>query len=183
MAVPHNESMRPLPAGICTRRAGPGDVDAVTALVIDGLKAYREWAPADWVPPPPTPEQRERLRANFGNDDAWILMALDGDELVAVASMAGRTAAHADPPPPGTIYLWQMFVRPGWQGAGLAQALMDLALAEARERGYERMTLWAAAGATQARRFYERGGWTVSGHKDDVKFGLPLVQYERGTSS
>jgi GNAT superfamily N-acetyltransferase len=175
--------MRQLPLGIRTRRAGPRDIEAVTALVTDGLEGYREWAPSNWVPPAPTPEQRKRLRANFGNDDAWILMALDDDELVGVVSMAGRTAAHADPPPPGTIYLWQMFVRPGWQGAGLAQALMDLALAEARERGYERMTLWAAAGAAQARRFYEREGWTVSGHKEDVSFGLPLVQYERGLGS
>jgi GNAT superfamily N-acetyltransferase len=107
-------------------------------------------------------------------------MAVDRDgQAVGVVSMAGRTAAHADPPPPGTIYLWQMFIRLGWQGTGLAQALMDLALAEARERDYDRMTLWAAAGAAQARRFYEREGWTVSGEKDDHDFGLPLVQYER----
>jgi GNAT superfamily N-acetyltransferase len=175
--------MRQLPAGIQVQRAGLPDVDRVTAFVQAGIGAYREWAPSDWVPPTPTPEQLARVRANFDNDDAWILMALDGDELVGVVSMAGRTAAHAEPPPPGTIYLWQMFVRAGWQGVGLAQALMDLALAEARERGYERMTLWAAAGATRARRFYEREGWTVSGHKDDVKFGLPLVQYERGLGS
>lgn len=166
------------------QRAGPDDVERVTALVMAGIESYRAWAPLDWDPPMPTPEQGKRLRANFENDDAWVLMALDGDELVGVVSMAGRTAAHAEPPPPGTIYLWQMFVRPRWQGSGLAQALMDLALAEARERGYERMTLWAAAGATQARRFYESEGWTVAaGHKDDVFFGLPLVQYERGMRS
>jgi hypothetical protein len=41
------------------------------------------------------------------------------------------------------------------------------------------MTLWAAAGATQARRFYEREGWTVAGNKNDADFGLPLVLYER----
>jgi GNAT superfamily N-acetyltransferase len=171
--------MRELPSGIRVQRAGPPDVERVTALVRDGIESYQAWAPR-WTPPTASPEQRERLRANFENDGAWILMAADGDgELVGVVSMAGRTAAHADPPPPGTIHLWQMFVRPAWQGTGLAQALMDLALAEARERGYERMTLWAAAGATQARRFYEREGWTVAGRKNDGDFGLPLVQYER----
>jgi hypothetical protein len=41
------------------------------------------------------------------------------------------------------------------------------------------MTLWAVAGAAQARRFYEREGWTVSGTNDESVFGLPLVQYER----
>jgi GNAT superfamily N-acetyltransferase len=173
--------MRALPPGIRVQRAGPVDVEAVTALVLDGIDSYREWAPAGWALPAATPEQHERSRANFENDHAWILMAFAADELVGVVSLAGMTNAHADPPPPGTMYLWQMFVRPAWQGTGLAQALMDLALAEARERGYNRMTLWAAAGAAQARRFYEREGWTVSGHKDDEDFGLPLVQYERAT--
>jgi GNAT superfamily N-acetyltransferase len=171
--------MRALPEGIRVQRAGPADVGRVTAVVEDGIDAYREWAP-DWTPPRPTDEQRERLRANFENDDAWILMALADDEVVGVVSMAAKTAAHRDPPPPGTIYLWQMFVRPSWQGTGLAQALMDVAFAEAGERSYERMTLWAAAGATRARSFYEREGWTLSGEtNDDADFGLPLVQYER----
>ena len=42
------------------------------------------------------------------------------------------------------------------------------------------MTLWAAAGAQQARRFYEKEGWTPTGREDpDSSFGLPLVEYER----
>jgi GNAT superfamily N-acetyltransferase len=171
--------MRALPSGIRVDRAGPGDVERVTELVEAVVGSYRDWAP-DWTPPKATPEQRERLEANFANDDAWILMALDGDEIVGVVSMAARTAAQTELPPPGTIYLWQMFVTPAWQGSGLAQALMDLALEEARSRGFERMTLWAAAGATQARRFYERERWTLSGEtNEENEFGLPLVQYER----
>jgi GNAT superfamily N-acetyltransferase len=171
--------MRALPNGIKIQRAGTRDVERVIALVQAGIGSYREWA-RDWQPPQVTREQRERLDANFANDDAWILMALEAGDLVGVVSIAGRTAAHADPPPPGTMYLWQMFVVPAWQGTGLAQALMDLAFEEARRRGYERMTLWAAAGAIPARRFYEREGWTLSGEtNDDSDFGLPLVQYER----
>src|SRR3954454_22288714 len=171
--------MRALPSGIRVERAGPADVERVTALVEAGIDSYREWAP-EWTPPKPTPEQRERLEGNFANDDAWILIAVDGDELVCVVSMAARTAAQTELPPPGTVYLWQLFVTPAWQGSGLAQALMDLALEEARKRGFQRMTLWAAAGATQARRFYERESWTPSGETNDQSdFGLPLVQYER----
>ena len=171
--------MRALPPGIRVQRAGPGDQRRVFTFVLAGIESYKEWAP-DWTLPKPTPEARERSAANFASDDTWILMAFDGEELVGVVSMAIRTNAQKEPPPPGTIHLWQMFVAPAWQGSGLAGALIDLALEEALKRGFTRMTLWAAAGAAQARRFYEREGWTVCGNDDDSDFGLPLVQYERG---
>ena len=65
---------------------------------------------------------------------------------------------------------------------GLAGALIDRALDEARARGFNRLTLWAAEGAVQARRFYEREGWTPTGAtRDDKPFGLPLIQYEHQT--
>jgi GNAT superfamily N-acetyltransferase len=171
--------MRQLPAGIRVERAGPSDVARVTRLVQLGIDSYRDWAPR-WRPPVASAQQRQRLQQNFASDDAWILMALEGDEIVGVVSLAMRTAADPDPPEPGTVYLWQMFVTPAWQGTGLAQALMDLAVKEAGERGYDRMTLWAAAGAKQACRFYEREGWTRTGEEQpDSGSALPLVQYER----
>jgi GNAT superfamily N-acetyltransferase len=175
----HTECMRELPAGIRLERAGPADSGRVVELVQAGIDGYRQWAPG-WTPPQPTAEQRERLDANFARDDAWILIALaDGGELAGVVSMAASTAAQKEAPPPGTVYLWQMFVRPDWQGTGLAQALMDLAFEEARTRGFDRMVLWAAAGATQARRFYEREGWTPGEPFDDPGFGMALVEFRR----
>ena len=147
-------------------------------LVWEGISSYREWAP-HWQPSEPTREQQERIQANFSNPDVCILMAHDGDELAGVISIAAATIAAAEAPPPGTIYLWQMFVRPAWQGRGLAGALHDRVVEEARARGFSRMILWAAEGAVQARRFYEREGWQATGETDpESKFGLPLVQYE-----
>ena len=109
------------------------------------------------------PGRVAQLRALYEGDEAWVLMALEGDEVVGVVSLSPGTAADPEPAPRGTIYLWQMFVAAAWQGRGLAQALLDLLLDEARRRGYERMTLWAAAGAQQARRFYEKEGFTPTG--------------------
>ena len=97
-----------------------------------------------------------------------------------MVSLAATTGAQKEAPPEGTIYLWQMFVRPEWQGTGLAQALMDLAFEEARRRGMNRMILWAAAGAAQARRSTSaRAGRCPARRQDDADFGVPLVQYER----
>jgi GNAT superfamily N-acetyltransferase len=171
--------MRPLPDGIRAERARRDDVPRVRDLVLAGIGTYREWAP-EWQPVEPPPGRRRQLEELYDSDDAWVLMALDGDELVGVVSLALSTGADPNPPPAGTIYLWQMFVTPAWQGSGLAGALMDRAFEEARRRGFSRLTLWAAAGAAQARRFYEKEGWTPTGREDpDSHFGLPLVEYER----
>jgi GNAT superfamily N-acetyltransferase len=171
--------MRALPDGIRVQRARSPDRASVFSVLIEGIQSYRAWAP-DWTPAEPEPERIRELDAIYDGEEAWILMALAGDEAVGVVSLARRTFADPQEPPPDTIYLWQMFVRPAWQGSGLAGALMDRALEEARRRGFSRLTLWAAAGAAQARRFYEKEGWTPTGREDpESPFGLPLVEYEQ----
>jgi GNAT superfamily N-acetyltransferase len=74
----------------------------------------------------------------------------------------------------------QLFVRPAWQGRGIATRLMDAAAREARQRGFTRMRLWTPQGQSRARRFYEREGWTFTGAvHEDSPFGLPVVEYSR----
>jgi GNAT superfamily N-acetyltransferase len=175
--------MRDLPDGIQTRRVRGADRTAVVEFVLTAIDAYREWAP-HWTPVPPSPEMRARLDGLYDDDErAWALMALAADEIIGLVSLAVTTGADARVPDPGTVYLWHMFVRPDWQGSGLAGALMDRVFEEARRRGYARMVLWTPAGAKQARRFYEREGWELTGEEDpESKFGLPLVQYGRDLS-
>ena len=172
--------MRAVPEGIELRRARGGDREAVHDFVLAGLAAYREWAP-DWTPTTPPPDRLERLSELYDDDEqAWVLMALADGRVVGVVSLSLTTGADARVPAEDTVYLWQMFVHPDWQGSGLAGALLDLLLEEARRRGYRRIVLWAAAGATQARRFYEREGFELTGEEDpDSSLGLPLIQYGR----
>ena len=172
--------MRAVPEGIELRRARSADREAVHEFVLAGLDAYREWAP-HWRPTLPPPERLERLSAMYDDDEqAWVLMALADGRAVGVASLAVTTAADARVPPEGTIYLWQMFVHPDRQGSGLAGALLDRLIAEAQRRGYRRIVLWTPTGAAQARRFYEREGFDVTGEEDpESGFGLPLTQYGR----
>jgi GNAT superfamily N-acetyltransferase len=173
--------MRQLPAGIEVRQARSPDIETVIGVAEPEIERYRDWAPSDWRPVGPTPELRERLSPLYEDDErAWILLAFEGDEAVGVVSLSTVTGADTRQPPEGTIYLWQMFVRRDWQGRGLAGPLLDLLIEEARRRGYRRIVLWAAAGAAQARRFYEREGFELTGEEDpDNLFGLPLVQYGR----
>ena len=150
-------------------------------FVLGAIDSYREWAPG-WRPTPPPPERRQALDGLYDDEQrAWGLLAFAGEEIVGLISLSTTTGADARVPDPGTVYLWQMFVRPDHQGTGLAGALLDRLLEEARRRGYERIVLWTPAGAAQARRFYEREGFELTGEEDpDSSFGLPLVQYGRG---
>ena len=78
------------------------------------------------------------------------------------------------------VNLWQLFVRPAWHGRGIANALMEAAVHEARQRGFTRMRLWTPQDQRRARRFYEREGWTLTGGVHyESPFGLPVVEYAR----
>ena len=153
----------------------PGTVaDAATmaATVGIGFDGYRAFAPAAWEPPAFAVEAAA-IRSRMAGDDAWALMAFDGDE------PAGHIALLADPSP-GTVYLWQLFLRPGHWGTGLADRLHDAFLAEARTRGYERGRLKTPFDQARARRFYERNGWETDGLAAlDDTLGLELLVYTR----
>ena len=62
-----------------------------------------------------------------------------------------------------TIELRQLYVRKPWHGAGIAAALMDWALGEARRRGAEQMFLSVFTDNHRARRFYARYGFEEVG--------------------
>src|SRR5919197_445197 len=139
--------MRQVPAGIELQRVRGADQPRVIEFVLQGIDSYRDWAP-HWRPVPPSPETRERLNGLHDDDErAWGLMAVAGEDVVGLVSLSVTTGADARVPDPGTVYLWQMFVHPDWQGSGLAGALLDRLLEEARRRGYERVVLWTPAGA------------------------------------
>jgi predicted N-acetyltransferase YhbS len=87
-----------------------------------------------------------RLADALARPDVWCLLALDGPEVVGHVAFSAFTLEDPESPPPGTINLWQLFVRPAWQGRGLAKRLMEAALEEARLPGLTRVRLWTPPG-------------------------------------
>ncbi len=164
------------------RPATPADAEQLAANVRDGFASYRSFAPPDWEPPSPAAELM-LLRRALARDDVWCQMAEAGGELAGHVAIRAAATAPYNSTEPGLAHFWQLFVKPAWHGSGLALALHDEAVREARERGFTAMRLYAAAGQARARRFYEREGWAARGPAVELPgFGLAVVEYRRAIS-
>jgi GNAT superfamily N-acetyltransferase len=158
------------------------DAAAVALSLTEGFESYRTWAPADWTPPVVGEGDPETFAAILARPDVWFTVAVSDNAVIGHVALSVSTREAPGPPPPGTVFLWQLFVRPTWHGRGIATELVREAGAEAAEQGFSQMRLWTPAGAGRARRFYEREGWTLTGRvHPSSDIGLPTVEYVRNT--
>jgi GNAT superfamily N-acetyltransferase len=167
-----------------SRRAHAGDAAVLAEVLEDGFATYRSWARPSWDPPRFGAEEVAGLADVLGREDVWCLLALHDSDVVGHVALAPFTREEPQPAPIGTTYLWQLFVRLVWQGRGVATWLMDEAVSEAQRRGFGQLLLWTPRGAAQARRFYEREGWLLTGQcHEHSGFGLPTVEYRRAVDT
>ena len=147
----------PTPA---VRMAGPGDLGTVGRLLHDFNQEFGE--------PTPAPEAlAERVGRLLEAGDTTVLLV--GEPPVGLALLRFRLAIFT----PGLeSYLAELYVAPGQRGKGLGRALMDGAMALARERGADSMEICVDEPDTVARRLYESLGFTnrVSGPDGPVMF-------------
>lgn len=149
-----------------TRIAASSDASAIAASIAESIAGYRSWAPATWQPPVLDPTEIAQFADALAPPDVWCLLALEDDKEIGHVALSPSTREDPKPPPAGTVYLWQLFVRPSWQGRGLAKQLIQAAITEAVERGHSAMRLWTPQGARRARRFYEREGLVSHGSNE-----------------
>jgi GNAT superfamily N-acetyltransferase len=161
------------------RPATRDDAEEIVATVAEGFEGYRDFAPPGWEPnlDGETAMLCERLESPL----VWCAIAeRDGAVAGHAAFLPASMSGHSGPPDPGLAHLWNLFVRRPWWGTGLAVELLDAAVAEAAERGFERMRLYTPAAHARARRFYEREGWEPAGPPfPSPGFGMTLVEYAR----
>jgi GNAT superfamily N-acetyltransferase len=97
----------------------------------------------------------------------FVAVAEDGVVLGTIAtSVVDQEEGH----------LRGMAVLPDWQGRGVAQRLLEAALAELRARGCTRVTLDTTEPLRRAVRFYEANGFAPTGRVAEF-FGMLLYEY------
>ena len=65
------------------------------------------------------------------------------------------------------VELEGFYVKPGYQGRGIGRKLLDKALSEARDAGYENVILTTNKNLTAAIKMYESCGWVRQPEKPD----------------
>jgi GNAT superfamily N-acetyltransferase len=103
-----------------------------------------------------------------GMTKAKVLVARNGDEVVGTLRLTSARPWVIDPayftPVPRPVYLVDMAVRPGYQRIGVGRALLEQAKAVATALTGDAIRLDAYEGVAGAGGFYEKCGFTLTGH-------------------
>lgn len=126
------------------RKATAGDAELVAKLLRDFNTEFDT----------PVPDNLERrFRELLLRDDCLVLLAAE----VGFAFLTLRPSPYYDGP---VAKLEELYVAPGHRGQGIGMALMGEALALVRQRGAGEMQINVDEVDVDARRFYERHGFT-----------------------
>ena len=132
------------------RLATADDADEIAGLLHDFNSEFGSPSPGAEV-------LAARLRLLLAGDDTLAILA--GAPAVAVALITVRPNVwYAGP----VALLDELYVQPHLRGRGIGSAVVELFVATARSRGIELIEINVDEGDIDARRFYERHGFSAS---------------------
>jgi ribosomal protein S18 acetylase RimI-like enzyme len=142
------------------RRAAAGDLAAVGRLGAALLRAHYDFDPQRFIQGGPDAEDGYAwfLGTQLDRSDSLVLVAEEDGDVVGYL-YAGIEPRNWKELREEAGFVHDILVHEDSRGAGIAQLLMDGALAWFRERGMPRALLWTAARNSPAQRLFERLGF------------------------
>jgi GNAT superfamily N-acetyltransferase len=149
----------PAPERLEIRRAEIEDAEAIAALEIEHWQHYLQ-------PPtlmaPQTPEDAASYRIFLSDPHNSVWLALDEGEAVSYMRFEWRSFGAAEiVRSDTTTAITAAFTRPGYRGRGAAPAMLEAALQNYRELGYERCSVDFESINPEARIFWQKYFQTV----------------------
>jgi ribosomal protein S18 acetylase RimI-like enzyme len=172
------------------RAATLDDADDIVRINVHGWqRAYAGIVPDDVLDAMEVTGRAERYRHRMRHPDNFQhLVATDDGRVVGYVCLGNYRLGQDN----GAVHrfageILAIYVDPPRWGTGAGRALMDAALARLAARGFQQVRLWVLAANHQARRFYERAGFTLDGAAADYPVSrpdgsivdLPEVRYAR----
>jgi ribosomal protein S18 acetylase RimI-like enzyme len=175
---------------LTVRAATLDDADDIVRINVHGWqKAYAGIVPADVLDAMEITGRAERYRYRMRHADNFQhLVAADDEKVVGYVCLGNyRLEQDGGALHPYVGEILAIYVDPPHWGTGAGRALLNAALARLAERGFRQVRLWVLAANHQARRFYERAGFTLDGASAGYPVGrpdgsvvdLPEVRYAR----
>lgn len=146
---------------ITVRRATSNDIDVLLPLV----RAYR----AFYEQTPDPAGERRFMSKHLRDATSTVFFASEGANALGFVQIFESWSTIRLAP---MLILEDLFVEPSARGRGIARALIDAAIAYAREAGAGGMFLETAVSNERAQAVYERAGWEREAAF--VKFNAPL---------
>ena len=146
------------------RGAGLEDAAAILHCLAAAFEPYRaSYTPGAWLDTVLTPETLQQRLSSM----TILVAGSPHDGIVGTIAFAAVNAEG---------HLRGMAVLPGWQGKGLAEALLQAAEAGLVSQHCARITLDTTEPLQRAMHFYEKHGYRRSGRVTDF-FGMKLHEY------
>jgi ribosomal protein S18 acetylase RimI-like enzyme len=175
---------------LTVRAARPEDAGEIVRINVHGWqRAYAGIVPDDVLAGMDIDGRADRFRTRLAEPGAFeVLVAVEGDATVGyVAAGPYRIGQRDDVLHREVGEVVAIYVDPPSWGTGAGRTLMDAALARLAARGFRSVRLWVLVDNRQARRFYERAGFTADGasarypigRADGTVVDLPEVRYAR----
>jgi ribosomal protein S18 acetylase RimI-like enzyme len=143
---------------VVVRLGGSADVDAAVSIYERSNLARRQGA---W---PGQAARVDHVRARLRDPDAWLVVATERPEMVAMASArALREHDGQGPVIPGGCFLGFLYVAPERWGRGIGGALLDAVVAEAIRRHQPRIYLLTHPDNVRSQRLYRSRGFSPTG--------------------
>jgi GNAT superfamily N-acetyltransferase len=109
------------------------------------------------------------------NDQSVTFFGYDESDDVTPAGLAG---VHIEESTPDLVSMW---VRPGFRGRGVGEALIEATASWAKARSFGTLFLWVTESNAPARRLYARCGFTPTGQTQPLPSdpSLPEIRMSR----
>jgi ribosomal protein S18 acetylase RimI-like enzyme len=175
---------------LTVRSATLDDVDDIVRINVRGWqRGYAGIVPSDVLDAMRVEGRAERYRYRIRQSgDFDYRVAIDDGEVIGYVTFGTYRIGQRDTAVDRSVgEILAIYVDPSRWGTGAGRALMDAALKELAGRGFGSVRLWVLAANHQARRFYERAGFTADGtvatypvgRPDGSVVDLPEVRYAR----
>lgn len=120
-----------------------------------------------------------RVREKFAAPDVLLLVAKDDTRVIGMLLAEPGLSDDCSSPVSDLGHISMVFVRPEATRHGVGRSLLHALDAAARERGWQRLSLWTREANVAAHALYRRGGFARTSQRARLSGGDAIAKWHR----